>query len=174
MRCQKCHYLRDEYQQDNFLRNDLRQDNYPVNNQDNRRRYIMNSNGQDSSPSAMSQNVYYPMGQNNTAANNYRRQFHVHEVQGSVMLAEPQDPHNHRFATVSGEAIRIPGCDHVHDVYLRTDFYDGHYHEFYGRSSGAIWVGDRHVHFLEAATSENDGHYHEFRVATLIDDPIGE
>jgi len=173
MRFQKSHYLRDQFQQDNFSQNNLRQDNYPANNQDNRRRYIMDSNGQDSFPYSMGQNERYSMIQNNTAPNKYRRQFHVHEVQGSVMIAELQYPHNHRFATVSGEAIRIYGCDHVHDVYFRTDYFDGHYHGFYGRTGGAIWVGDRHVHFLEAVTSEDDGHYHEFRVATLIDNPIG-
>jgi hypothetical protein len=100
-------------------------------------------------------------------------QQHVHEIQGSVQIAEPQeDPHNHRFATVSGEAIRV-GCDHYHEVKFRTDFYEEHFHEFCGRTSGAIQVGDRHVHFLESATTQNDGHFHEFRFATLIDDPIG-
>ncbi|MDR7814758.1 YmaF family protein [Lacrimispora sp.] len=30
----------------------------------------------------------------------------MHEVQGSVQIPErEEDPHNHRFATVSGEAI---------------------------------------------------------------------
>ncbi len=101
-------------------------------------------------------------------------QRHVHEVQGSVQIAEPQeDPHNHRFATVSGEAIPV-GADHYHEVKFRTDFYEEHFHEFCGRTSGAIAVGDRHVHFLDSVTTINDGHKHKFRVATLIDDPIGE
>ena len=31
---------------------------------------------------------------------------HVHEILGSTLIAERcDDPHNHRFATVSGEAI---------------------------------------------------------------------
>lgn len=102
-------------------------------------------------------------------------QLHVHEVQGSVEIAEPEeDPHNHRFATVSGQAIPIGKGDHIHEVKFRTDFYENHFHEFYGKTGGAIRVGDRHVHFLESVTTVNDGHRHRFRVATLIDNPIGE
>ena len=102
-------------------------------------------------------------------------QRHVHEIQGSVEIAEPQeDPHNHRFATMSGEAILIGNNDHVHEVRFRTDFYEEHYHEFCGRTGGAIKVGDRHVHFLESVTTLSDGHTHAFRVATLIEDPIGD
>ncbi|QHQ61088.1 hypothetical protein Ana3638_10170 [Anaerocolumna sedimenticola] len=115
------------------------------------------------------------------AYTNYNNQYcnkgqrHVHEVQGSVMIAErEEDPHNHRFATVSGEAIPY-GQDHYHEVAFRTDFYEDHFHEFCGNTSGAIPVGNnRHVHFLESVTTVNDGHRHEFRVATLIEDPIGE
>lgn len=107
--------------------------------------------------------------------NCYKEQRHVHEVQGSTRIAERcEDPHNHRFATVSGEAIPY-GCDHYHEVRFRTDFYEDHFHEFCGRTSGAIPVGgNRHVHFLESVTTVNDGHSHKFRVATLIEDPIGE
>ena len=104
-----------------------------------------------------------------------REQRHVHEVEGSVEIAERQeDPHNHRFATVSGQAIPIGNGDHVHLVRFRTDFYEDHFHEFKGKTGGMIPVGDRHVHFLESVTTVVDGHQHEFRVATLIDDPIGE
>ncbi len=104
-----------------------------------------------------------------------KRQAHVHEVQGSVEIAErEEDPHNHRFATVSGEAIPA-GMSHFHEVKFRTDFYENHFHEFRGRTSLAIPVGGgRHVHFLESVTEVSDGHVHDFRVATLIDDPIGE
>ena len=104
-----------------------------------------------------------------------RPQRHVHEVLGSVRIAEfGEDAHNHRFATVSGEAIPLGNGDHVHDVRFRTDFYENHFHEFSGRSGGAIDVGGgRHVHFAEARTSFNDGHYHLFRVAALIEDPTG-
>jgi hypothetical protein len=106
----------------------------------------------------------------------YNEQKHVHEVLGSVQIAEPrEDPHNHRFATVSGEAIRFGMNDHYHEVKFRTDFFEDHYHEFYGRTTLAIPVGDgRHVHFLQSETTENDRHRHNFRVATLIDDPIGK
>ena len=100
-------------------------------------------------------------------------QRHVHEILGSVQIAEPQeDPHNHKFATVSGEAIPV-GADHYHEVKFRTDFYENHFHEYCGRTTCAIAVGDRHVHFLESTTTENDGHRHNFRVTTLINDPIG-
>lgn len=102
-------------------------------------------------------------------------QRHVHEVQGSVEIAEPEEePHNHRFATVTGQAIPVGRGDHVHEVRFRTDFFDDHFHEFRGTTRGAVRVGDRHVHFLESVTSVNDGHRHNFRVATLIDNPIEE
>ena len=104
------------------------------------------------------------------------KQTHVHEMVGSVQIAEAQtDPHNHRFAVVTGEAIPAGKGDHVHDVKFRTDFYEDHFHEFCGRTQGAIPVGDgRHVHFLDSVTEQSEGHRHKFRVATLIDDPIGE
>lgn len=102
-------------------------------------------------------------------------QEHVHEVQGSVEIAErEEDPHNHRFATVTGEAKPLGIKDHFHEVKFRTDFYENHYHEFKGRTGGAIQVGDRHVHFLESITEEADGHQHNFRLATFIDNPIEE
>lgn len=110
----------------------------------------------------------------NSCQPEYNRQKHVHEVQGSVEIAERgEDPHNHRFATVSGEAIPI-GKDHVHEVKFKTDFYEDHFHEFCGRTSGAIYVGDRHVHFLESVTTVNDGHKHKFRLSTFIQDPISD
>ncbi len=101
-------------------------------------------------------------------------QRHVHEVIGSVMIAEPmEEPHNHRFATVSGPAIIVSG-GHVHDVAVRTDFYDDHYHVIAGQSGLPTQVGDRHVHYLNGATTTNDGHSHQFRAASLIDNPIGD
>lgn len=104
-----------------------------------------------------------------------REQNHVHEVQGSVEIAErEEDPHNHRFATVSGEAFPSDTGAHFHVVRFRTDFYENHYHEFVGRTGNAIVVGDRHVHFLESVTSMNDGHRHEFRFATFINNPVEE
>ncbi|HCL01055.1 MAG TPA: hypothetical protein DHW61_01290 [Lachnoclostridium phytofermentans] len=104
-----------------------------------------------------------------------REQTHVHEIQGSLEIAERQeDPHNHRFATVSGEVIPIGHKDHIHNVKFRTDFYENHFHEFCGKTGGAIPVGDRHVHFLESVTTQNDGHRHNFRLATFIQDQISE
>lgn len=98
---------------------------------------------------------------------------HVHEIVGSTKIAERcQDPHNHRFATVSDEAIPSRGS-HVHRVKFRTDSYEGHYHEFRGTTSAAIPVGNgKHVHFLCGTTMAADGHTHEFQIATLIEDPI--
>lgn len=100
---------------------------------------------------------------------------HVHEVLGSVLIAERcEDPHNHRFATVSGEAIASMGS-HVHQVKFHTDSYEGHFHDFCGISSKAIPVGGgKHVHFIKDTTNFADNHAHAFRVAFLIDNPIGE
>ena len=105
-----------------------------------------------------------------------RRQKHVHEIVGSVQIAERDtDPHNHRFATVSGEAMPTGNGDHVHEVCFHTDFYENHFHELKGRTGGAFHVGGgRHVHFIEAMTECEDGHFHRFRAASLINDPIGD
>ena len=119
-----------------------------------------------------------PLSNRNNRNNNWQEntcvnQRHVHEIQGSVQIADPpEEPHNHRFATVSGEAIG-EGLAHYHEVRFRTDFFEDHFHEYCGKTSCAIIVGDRHVHFLRSVTSQNDCHVHEFRVATLIDNPIG-
>lgn len=105
---------------------------------------------------------------------NCNEQKHVHEITGITrVFQECNDCHNHRFCTVSSEAIPIPGKnDHFHEVKFRTDFADGHYHEFYGKSSGAIDVGGgKHVHFAKAFTTMEDSHKHEFQVASLIDEP---
>lgn len=43
-------------------------------------------------------------------------QTHVHEFTGSTRIAEEQEePHNHRFAGESGEAIYC-GDSHVHEL----------------------------------------------------------
>lgn len=102
------------------------------------------------------------------------KQRHVHELQGSVKIADEEDPHNHRFCTVTGEAIPCGANDHVHEVVFRTDFYEDHFHEYRGKTGCAIPVGNRHVHFIESVTTENDCHRHEFEAATLIDNPIGD
>lgn len=105
---------------------------------------------------------------------NCEKQEHVHELTGSTrVLNECRDCHNHRFCTVTDEAVYTENqCDHYHEVKFRTDFSDGHYHEFCGKTSGAIDVGGgKHVHFIKGFTEEEDGHKHEFQAATLIDSP---
>ena len=98
---------------------------------------------------------------------------HLHEVQGSVRIAEiGSDAHNHRFATISGRAIPARTRDHVHEVFFRTDSYEGHFHEFSGRTTGAYPICGGHVHYLANTTSSCDGHTHTFRVITHIDSPI--
>lgn len=103
----------------------------------------------------------------------HRGQKHVHELQGSVKIADEEEPHNHRFCTVTGEAIPCGENNHVHEVFFMTDFFEDHFHEFKGRTCPAIPVGDRHVHFIESVTTVNDGHRHPFEAATLINNPIG-
>ena len=97
------------------------------------------------------------------------------KIQGSVQIADSdRELHNHRFASVSGEAIKTSSNNHVHEVKFRTDFYEEHFHEFCGRTSEAIKVGERHIHFLKSITTQNDGHRHKFRLSTFIEDPIGD
>lgn len=100
------------------------------------------------------------------------RQRHTHEFLGSTKLAELQDdPHNHRFAGVTGQAIKY-GRSHVHKIRTNTDFFD-HFHEVIVTTGPAIPVGDgRHVHFVMGRTTLNDGHRHKFIFATLIEKPI--
>lgn len=99
---------------------------------------------------------------------------HVHEITGiTKVFKECNTCHNHRFCTVSD--IPIYTCDkkdHFHEVKFRTDSSDGHFHEFRGKSSGAIDVGHgKHVHFATAYTEECDNHKHKFQVASLIEAP---
>ncbi|MGG7058255.1 YmaF family protein [Clostridium nigeriense] len=103
-------------------------------------------------------------------------QKHVHEFVGSVKLAElnSDDVHNHRFAGVTGEAVPCKGS-HIHRILTRTDFFNDHFHIIDVFTGPAIPVGNgRHVHFVYACTKERDGHKHMFRIATLIENPIGE
>jgi len=97
---------------------------------------------------------------------------HVHEFEGSTQVVEG---HNHRFAGVTGQVI-VSGTSHRHRLTSRTDFYEDHFHLQNRLTSLAIWVGGgRHVHFIgNGLTTEADGHRHPYRVATLIDDPIGD
>lgn len=100
-------------------------------------------------------------------------QRHVHEFTGSTaVFLECDECHNHRFCTVSGEAMGEP-ARHVHEITFRTDFADGHYHEFYGKTTPPIMVGNgKHVHFIKEVTEPEDNHRHMFQGATLIDSPI--
>lgn len=113
------------------------------------------------------------MNRQNNCCEHKERQHHVHEFLGSTQtVTECSECHNHRFATVSDEAIRV-GNSHVHEIKFRTDFADGHYHEFCDKSSTAIEVGNgKHVHYVNAVTEEADGHRHRFQAATLIDSPL--
>lgn len=103
-------------------------------------------------------------------------QKHVHELTGSTRIFNEGggDCHNHRFCTVTGEAMYTRDKrDHFHEVKFHTDFSDEHFHEFCGETTGAIEVGNgKHVHFIKDMTEEQDGHMHEFQAATLIDSPI--
>ena len=106
-----------------------------------------------------------------------RVQRHVHEVLGSVRIAEEnEDAHNHRFAGMTGEAILIEnGRSHTHKLKTITDFYEDHFHDIEVCVSRAIPVSqNRHVHFVYAKTKVSDGHCHKFMVATLIENPIGD
>jgi len=110
----------------------------------------------------------------NDSQRNCKNQEHVHELTGSTrFLEECNDCHNHRFCTITGEAIYTQNqCDHYHEVQFRTDFSDGHYHEFCGKTGGAIDVGGgKHIHFIKSCTDEENGHNHDFQAATSIDSP---
>lgn len=105
-------------------------------------------------------------------------QTHVHEVVGSVRLAElGEDPHNHRFAGITDQIIPIPG-GHIHKLQTKTDFYEDHFHPVCVKTGPPVMVGKgddaRHVHFIDSKTDVEDGHFHEFIVATLIENPIGD
>ncbi len=103
-----------------------------------------------------------------------RAQTHVHEFEGSTKLAEEgADRHNHRFAGVTGQVIRV-GNSHIHEIDLtHTDFLN-HFHNLKKiRTGRAIPVGNgKHVHFVTGSTTLNDGHVHQFNFATLIQQPL--
>ena len=101
-------------------------------------------------------------------------QTHVHEYLGSTRIAEEEEePHNHRFAGVTSEAIPR-GNSHVHQLLGNSDFFEDHLHEVGATTGPAIPVGGgRHVHFVSGTTTLDDGHVHDFIFATLIENPIG-
>lgn len=101
---------------------------------------------------------------------------HTHEMLGTTrgaMTRTTDETHSHRLAAVTSAPIMVARNNHVHEVRLRSDTYEGHAHEFRGVTSEAVPVGDRHVHFLKGRTTMNDGHTHEFRLVSLIEDPTG-
>lgn len=103
-----------------------------------------------------------------------QKQNHVHELHGSLYMDSSKEvPHNHRFLTITNESIPISETNHVHEVTFRTDFTNGHYHEFFGRTSAAITVGDGHIHYMESITTDTDGHCHKFKSTTCLDNPTG-
>ena len=113
-----------------------------------------------------------------TASSRRSDQEHVHELVGSVIIEDDGcgECHNHRFATVTGEAERTNGCrTHVHRVEFTTDSYEDHSHDFCGYTGEAIEVGcGRHVHYINETTEAENQHRHEFRAATLIENPTSD
>lgn len=106
------------------------------------------------------------------------KQSHVHEYECSTgLFMEGQDRHNHRFAGVTGEEIKVPG-GHVHKVWTRTDYFD-HFHLISRLTGPAIPVGKnrigkskKHVHYAVGSTSIEDRHDHQFEFVTHIDSPL--
>lgn len=120
-------------------------------------------------------NNYENCNRTNSDRDDYReRQTHVHEFTGSTEFAEEgRDRHNHRFAGVTGEAIRY-GKSHVHKIRTNTDSRD-HHHEICDTTGPAIRVGNgKHIHLVKGRTTCRDGHVHEFTFTTLIEDPTEE
>lgn len=100
-------------------------------------------------------------------------QSHVHEVEGSVKLAEEgDDRHNHRFAGVTSQLIPDPD-GHRHAILTNTDFFENHHHEIGVITGLPIPVGNgKHVHFVVGNSTLDDGHFHQFQFTTLIDSPL--
>lgn len=98
---------------------------------------------------------------------------HVHEFQGSTQITED---HNHRFAGVTFEVIKIcHGKKHKHRFWTNTDFYEDHHHVVKGFTGPNIPISNgRHIHFVKLRTTLADGHRHVYRLATMINDPIGD
>ena len=91
------------------------------------------------------------------------------EDQGTLRRKPPDWKHNCGNREIIGSTRIFNECNDCHN---HTDFSDEHFHEFYGKTSGAIDVGNgRHVHFIKDFTEEQDGHKHEFQAAALIDSP---
>ena len=102
-------------------------------------------------------------------------QTHDHEYLGSTRFAElSTDPHNHRMAGMTGEAIPLGNNCHKHKLLTNTDFFDGHLHIVSDETGPCICVGyGKHVHTVAGRTSISDGHCHEYVFTTLIENPAG-
>lgn len=100
---------------------------------------------------------------------------HTHEYLGSTKIAEKrEDPHNHRFAGVTGDAIPVPGS-HIHKLKTNTDNFEDHFHAICDETGPAIPTCEgRHIHFVKGKTTFDDGHKHEYIFATLIENPIAD
>ena len=98
---------------------------------------------------------------------------HNHEITGSTSISGfCEYAHNHRFATVTGDAIPCEGS-HVHEVKFKTDSCNGHHHEFCGTTEKAVDIGcGKHIHLLKGCTSYDANHKHEFIVSTDMENPI--
>ena len=120
---------------------------------------------------------------------------HNHEITGSTSISGCCEyAHNHRFATVTGDAIPCEGSHvtfpeeyhapelagkeavfhcHVHEVKFKTDSCNGHHHEFCGTTEKAVDIGcGKHIHLLKGCTSYDANHKHEFIVSTDMENPI--
>lgn len=97
------------------------------------------------------------------------KQSHTHEFLGNAMISlAKRDPHNHRLAGISSEAIPAPG-GHIHEIVGNTSFDDNHLHRFSLTSSLQIPVGDnRHIHLIKGVSTADDGHSHNVEISTLI------
>ncbi len=116
------------------------------------------------------------VGEEAVAAGHCHKQRHTHEYLGSVKIAERrEDPHNHRFAGVTGQEIYSCYKNHYHVLEGNTDFYEDHFHIVADKTGPAICVGNgRHIHYVVGQTTVSDEHRHEFQFATLIENPIGD
>ncbi len=100
---------------------------------------------------------------------------HVHELLGSVKISDNVCiAHNHRIAAVTGRPILLEDGCHAHDVCFLTDSFEGHSHEYRGRTSGAFPLLTGHVHYLEGMVARVDDHRHCFKISTQIAEPICE
>ncbi len=95
---------------------------------------------------------------------------HVHEVYALTGVAEHgKDSHQQRILAITSEPKLVGKNNHYHEVIFKTDFYGKFFHEGWGKTGGAVRVGDGHVHFLEGTTTVDDGHWHRYRIATSLD-----